>query len=1702
MSANSSVIYDEDAQSSDWIEIHNPELTAIDLNGYCLTDDPEEPDKWKFPEITLPAGGYLIVFASDKNRKVGELHTNFRLSNESGGYLALTDPDGQTFISGFTNYPRQLEDISYGRTQSGGNTTSVLVREGDACKLLVPTTDIGTSWQNIQFNDSAWEDATTGIGYERSSGYENLIGAGGDVEDATYDINSTVYIRIPFNLDSINGISGLNFRMKYDDGFIAYLNGVEIASGNKPQNPVWNSNASQDHPDSQATSFVDTNLSAQATNLLTAGNNILSIHAMNGDTTSSDLLALPRLEAEFISEPGEIGNPGYFQSATPGIANGTDQGLPSGRVQFSQPGRGFTGSLSVNLLSPSPVAQIRYTTNGDVPTANSTLFTGNPINVSSSTLLRARAFEPGLTPGPVIEEGYIRLSSNAQTFSSDLPVIIMERFNGGPSASNGKAFTYFAFFEPDPVTGRTTLNRPYNLGTRGGWKVRGSSSSGFAKKAYSIEAWNEFNRNKEISPLGLPEESDWILNARSVFDRSLMRNAFIYELSNQIGRYAVRTRFVELFKDDNGGDLNYNNDYDGVYTFMEKISRDKERVDIERLPQSINEEPGISGGYMMKIDRLDPGDSGLSAGGRTLGWVYPKEDDVTSAQSNWLRNYINEMSAALGTPQYRDYIEVGSWIDHHLLNVLALNADALRLSTYFFKSRQGKIEFGPIWDFDRSMESTDNRDNNPSTWAGGTNYFTFPWWSTLFENENFWQAYIDRYFELRGGAFATSNIHSIIDNMATELNEAQLRNFQRWSDQPRFGSYQGEVNHLKDWLATRLNWMDEQFAPRPSTNRSAGIYAPGTTVTLSAPLGANQKIYYTLDGSDPRPTSETNTIEGTTLVGESTNVRAFVPGSDIGTQWRSNPAFDDSNWLSGRNGIGYERGNGYAPYINIDVDAQMQGRTSCYVRIKFNVDGEDLAGWNFMTLQSRCDDGFVAYLNGTEIVSNLAPANLNWNSSAIQTTDDAIATTFQNFEASNFFNLLQPGENLLAIHALNESTTSSDFLNQVKLITGFDEGAGQGGTGGIEYTEPITLNETARLFARVFDSDGGNSTGSGRTPVGTGWSAPLQVEYLVNEAPASEGTLAIVEIMNNPYELGDALTEDGDFEWIELQNITAQKISLSGVSFSEGIEFNFSGKSLDPGERTLVVRNLTAFQQVHGSSRNQQIAGTYSGALENNGENLVLTAANGDIIQSLSYPGNIAPKGHSLLLTGDNVWQASRSLLGSPGAPEPTLSELPDILVTEILTNSIIPQLDVIEIHNPNAFAVDISGWLLTDDLGQPDKFRIPESTILESDEYITFDENEFTEFALDSFGEEIFLIASTPSGELRDYVDGFSFGDASAGVTFGRHITSTGAVHYVPMSDETLGQPNSQPLAGPLIVSELMYNPVAGESEFIEIKNISSSTISLGGIEVSGCGFVFPPDAPDLDAGNLVLLISGNPEEFRNLHNISENVAIFGPYPGRLDNGGEKIRIKVPESSGVAGEPDLLVSVDITDYDDILPWPTEADGNGFSLQRLQPAEYGGDPLSWKPSAETGGSPGLDEAMDFDWRTLFFSASEIANPSISGPLADADNDGVANVLEYLLATNPRNPSSNRPLGISSVGVAGQRQLEITLTLKNQVTGFTAVIDSSETLEAWNLPGQQLTLWTTTENDDGTTTLVYRSDEIQNLPGTKNLFFRVRAVQTP
>jgi len=386
------------------------------------------------------------------------------------------------------------------------------------------------------------------------------------------------------------------------------------------------------------------------------------------------------------------------------------------------------------------------------------------------------------------------LAPDALQRTSDLPIVALENYGGGRPEK--RQFHAMAIFEPDAVTGRASLARTPDLQTRAGVKVRGSSTAGREKASFSVEAWDAQQNDIDIAPLGLPADSDWILYAPFDNDRAMLRNAFIYAMSNQMGRYAVRTRFVELYHNTDGGDLSAE-DYRGVYVLMEKIKRGPNRVDIEPLRPEDQQEPEISGGWILKIDRADPGDIGFTAAGQQIRYVDPKEDEVTPVQAAWIKNEFDAMAAALGNTDpdtgYAKWIDVDSWIDHHLLNVLAKNVDGLRLSTFFFQNRGGKIEMGPIWDFDRSMGSEDSRDDDPETWDGtsdATHFFDYPWWHELFQDAGFRQKWIDRWFELRRDVFTDANFAHVIDSMADQLAESQVRNLARWpSARPNGGPF-------------------------------------------------------------------------------------------------------------------------------------------------------------------------------------------------------------------------------------------------------------------------------------------------------------------------------------------------------------------------------------------------------------------------------------------------------------------------------------------------------------------------------------------------------------------------------------------------------------------------------------------------------------------------------------------------------------------------------------------------------------------------------------------------------------------------------------------------------------------------------------------------------------------------------------------------
>ena len=281
---------------------------------------------------------------------------------------------------------------------------------------------------------------------------------------------------------------------------------------------------------------------------------------------------------------------------------------------------------------------------------------------------------------------------------------------------------------------------------------------------------------------------------------SVIHNPFVHQLSRDIGRYSPRTRFVEVFVVRSAGRVKEEH-YHGLCVLEEKIKIGRNRINIDRLGPEDLQPPQVTGGYLLKFDRLGPGENGFSVNG-DLGLVYvePKEQIVLlpqrAPQREYLRTFFGDFERALHGANWKDpitgyraYFDVEAAIDFHVLEVLSGNVDAMVLSTYFHKPRNGKIVCGPHWDFDRALGSTDGRDANPRQWDTGP-FFGGEWWPRLCSDPDFWQRWVDRWQELRKTHFALTNLNGLIDRLAWELRDAQPRQYEKWGFQPRGGSYQ------------------------------------------------------------------------------------------------------------------------------------------------------------------------------------------------------------------------------------------------------------------------------------------------------------------------------------------------------------------------------------------------------------------------------------------------------------------------------------------------------------------------------------------------------------------------------------------------------------------------------------------------------------------------------------------------------------------------------------------------------------------------------------------------------------------------------------------------------------------------------------------------------------------------------------------------
>lgn len=512
---------------------------------------------------------------------------------------------------------------------------------------------------------------------------------------------------------------------------------------------------------------------------------------------------------------------------------------------------------------------------------------------------------------------------------------------------------------------------------------------------------------------------------------------------------------------------------------------------------------------------------------------------------------------------------------------------------------------------------------------------------------------------------------------------------------------------------------------------------------------------------------------------------------------------------------------------------------------------------------------------------------------------------------------------------------------------------------------PILINFPATVRARVRS--------------GAIWSALAEATFY----PAQNfDKLIFTEIMYNPPGVG--ATPGDEFEFLELKNTGTNVLDLSGMNFTDGISCSFTnGTRLNPGQFLVLGRNRTTLQARYPGLA---VHSTYTGRLDNGGETITLSHPLGTKVISVEYKDSgrwpLTPDGmgYSLVAKNPNAnpnpnnptgWRASTNPLGSPGADDPPPAT-PGVLVNEALTHTDPPLVDSVELYNPTAVEVDIGGWFLTDDGKVPQKFRLPDGTTIPAEGYRVFTEADFNptsgvsnHFNLDSHGEEVYLFSADANTNLTGYSHGFTFGAAENGVSFGRHVISTGDEHFVPQISRTPGSPNSGARVGPIVIRQIMYHPPDRPGgldnqadEFIEIRNITEAMVPLhdpanptnfwrvrGGVD-----FDFPPGLI-LSPTQSLVLVSFSPADltalsvFRATYGGFSGVPIYGPYAGKLDNSSDNIEIQKPDTPDTNGVPYIIV--DKVDYRDSAPWPSSADGGGALLRRLDLAAYGDDPANW-----------------------------------------------------------------------------------------------------------------------------------------------------------
>lgn len=1251
--------------------------------------------------------------------------------------------------------------------------------------------------------------------------------------------NASLYTRIKFDAPNLASLQSLTLKMAYDDGYVAYLNGVEVARRNAPASVTWNSAATSSRTtDLAATTFENVDLTSSIALLQPTGN-VLAIQALNASAGDADMLIMPELSQMVVTAAGNE----FFSTPTPGAPNTPDTWQPD--IQFSSTHGFYDQPFQLTLSSTLPSAQIYYTLDGSAPSpSHGTLYTG-PIAISKTTAVRAVSSLPGGQTSVSSTETYIFLDnvinqsnsipgfpaswgSQPADYAMDPRITTDPAYSGQLKQDLLSIPTMSIVMDQsdlfDPSTGiyshpdTPDLTRAASLeyilpdGTSQGFQINaavqmeGGAGRGaqFEKHSFRFFFKSGYGPTKLVYDLFGDGATDTFdnLTLRAGFNDTwswgdnrtqFLRNQFADNTFLDMGELASHGTFVQLY---------VNGVYWGLYNPLERpdstfssqyMGGEKEDYDVINSGIAANGTTGQSWNDLMSF--FDNNDVSTTAGYQKLQGNNP---DGT-------RN-----------PAYPDLLDVSNYVDYMLMNFYIGNTDwpnhnyyATRLDT----ADSTGFKMFP-WDSEMAMDGGWASFGTDSTGVGSTSNDIAKPYYYLRNNPDFRMLLADRVqkYMYNNGALTPAATAARYKALADEVQGAIVTESARWGDIP---STSGTVPHTEAQWANERDYLYNTFFPQRTSLVIQQLRNQGVIPTFDAPSFS---------------------INGTPQYGGT-----FNP-NDVLT-------------ISGSGGTIYYTLNGADPRL--------------------------------------------------------------------------------------------PGG------AINPAALS---------------GAG-----------PITLAQGTEVKARLY--------------VNGTWSALADASFYVDLAPA----IRITEVMYNPpapspAEVAAGYIDNNDFEYIEIQNVGNKTLPLGGLRLSNGVDFTFPNISIAPNQYVLVVSNLAAFELRYPSVSPSIIAGEYTGHLDSAGEPIELDAPSGGIIHDFKYSDGWYSQtdggGFSLtvrdplqdrsLWDKSEGWRSSAAPGGSPGGSDSL--PLPDVVaINEVQGHASSPQDNGIELLNTTDQPIDISGWFLSDSATDLARYQLPAGTVLSAGGLLVLtqganfanpaDAGDLTPFSLSADGGDVYL-SSNAGGQPGGYRTHVSYGAAPVGISSGRVVKSTGSSDFALLASPTLGAANDIPYIAPLVINEIMYNPApatpaevaAGFAdnnafEFIELYNRSGAPLDLSSFSLAdGVSFSFSGSSTILAPGAYVVLVS-NPAAFDfRYHIAANNIPVGGTYTGRLDDGGEWVRL-FQNGPAEAGGFVPQYEVDRVNYNDHAPWPGFPDGQGPALERAHVAGYGNDPLNWTAS-NVGGTPG------------------------------------------------------------------------------------------------------------------------------------------------